>query len=57
LLNVPKKNAEIIIASGEDTERIAKEYRGAGYAGAVAADEVVFRTWVASFAGSVAGAR
>jgi hypothetical protein len=57
LLNAPKKDAEIVIASGEDTERIARNYREAGYAGAMAADEVFFQKWVASFAGSVVGIR
>ena len=57
LLNDPKKDAEIVVASGEDTERIVRDYREAGYASAVAADEVFFQKWVASFASSVAGTR
>jgi hypothetical protein len=57
LLNAPKKDAEIVVASGEDTMRIMEEYREAGYAGSVAADEVLFRNWVGSFANSLAGIR
>jgi len=57
LLNAPKKDAEIVVASGEDTGRIVGDYREAGYARAVAADEVFFQKWVASFASSVAGTR
>jgi len=57
LLNDPKKDAEIIVASGGDTERIVNDYREAGYARVVAADEVFFNKWVASFANSVAGVR
>jgi hypothetical protein len=57
LLNDPKKDAEIVVASGEDTERIVKDYRGAGYARAVAADEVLFQKWAASFATGAAGTR
>jgi len=57
LLNDPRKDAEIIVASGEDTERIVRDYREAGYVRAVAADEVLFKKWVASSARSVAGTR
>jgi len=57
LLNDPKKDAEIVVASGEDTERIVRDYREAGYARAVAAEEVLFQNWAASFARSVAGIR
>jgi hypothetical protein len=57
LLNDPKKDAEIVVASGEDTERIVKDYREAGYARAVAADERFFQKWVASFASSIAAIR
>ncbi len=57
LLTAPKKDAEIIVASGEDTERIAKDYREAGYGRATAADDVFFQDWVASLARSVAAAR
>jgi hypothetical protein len=46
LLSAPRKDAEIIVASGEDTERIARDYREAGYARAAAADEVLFQRWV-----------
>lgn len=54
LLSDPKKDAEIVVASGEDTDRIVKEYRDAGYAGAVAADEVFFQEWAARPAKSIA---
>jgi hypothetical protein len=57
LLNDPKKDAEIVVAAGLDTERIARDYRQAGYARAAAADEVFFQKWVASFASSAVGAR
>lgn len=58
LLSFPKKNAEILVASGQrDTERIAQEYRDAGYSRVASADEVLFEKWVASFAGSFAGVR
>jgi hypothetical protein len=55
LLKTPKKNAEIIVASGDDTDRIVGEYRQAGYAGAVPADEVFFERWVTTSASVVAG--
>lgn len=57
LLNAPRKGAEVIVASGEDTERIVRDYREAGYARAVPADEVLFQRWVASVASSLAGTR
>lgn len=57
LLNRPKKNAEIIIASGTDTDRIATEYRNAGYVRARAADDVWFQTWVAKVRDSIAETR
>lgn len=57
LLKVPRKEAEIVIASGEDTQRIVKDYREAGYARTVAADEVFFEKWVASFSSNLAEAR
>ena len=46
LLNVPRKDVEIVVASGGDTERVVGTYRESGYAGAVAADEVLFQQWV-----------
>ncbi len=57
LLSTPKKNAEIVVASGEDTERIVQDYRAAGYARATVADEMFFEKWAASFAGNAVGAR
>jgi hypothetical protein len=57
LLDVPKKDTDIVVASGEDTERIVRDYRDAGYARAVAAKEAYFQEWVASYASSVAGIR
>jgi hypothetical protein len=53
LLTAPKKDAEIVIASGVDTERIVKEYREADYTGAIKAEEVMFHEWVARFTNSV----
>src|SRR5260370_42582147 len=43
LLNAPKKDAEIVIRSGEDTGPIVKGYQKAGYAKAMPADEVLFQ--------------
>lgn len=42
-LNAPKKDAEIVVASGDDTDRIVKEYQKAGYARAIPADEIFFQ--------------
>ncbi len=49
LLNSPNKNAEILIASSGDTDRIVTEYRNAGYEKAHAAEDVWFQIWVARF--------
>ena len=57
LLNTPKKDAEIVVASGDDTERVVSDYRGAGFTRAAAADEVLFQKWIANSAMSVAEAR
>lgn len=57
LLNAPKKNAEVLISSGDDTPRIAKEFLNAGYSRAKAADDVLFQTWVEKFSNSVAEIR
>jgi hypothetical protein len=57
LLTAPKKNADIVVASGEDTERIARDYREAGYARVAAADEVFFNRWAAVSASSLVGVR
>jgi hypothetical protein len=57
LLDVPKKSAEIVVASGGDTERVVGRYREAGYGGAVAADEVLFQEWVARTSSDVAAIR
>jgi hypothetical protein len=57
LLNDPKKGAEIVVASGDDTERIVSDYREAGYVRAATSDERFFQDWVARFAGSVVGTR
>jgi hypothetical protein len=53
LLTAPKKDAEIVIASGDHTKRIVNEYIGAGYGGAMAAKEVMFHEWVARHANSI----
>jgi hypothetical protein len=50
LLGAPGKNAEIVIASGNDTENIVREYRNQGYGRATAAEEVSFEKWVRSSA-------
>lgn len=52
-----RKDAEIEVASGQDSDRIANDYRDAGYAKAVVADEVLFQRWVSSCSTSVAGIR
>ena len=57
LLNTPKKNAEIVVASGEDTDRIVSDYKCAGYHSATAADEVLFQRWIANYTVGVVGAR
>ncbi|HLJ87617.1 MAG TPA: hypothetical protein VKZ53_12405 [Candidatus Angelobacter sp.] len=57
LLNSPKKNAEIVIASGGDTDRIIAEYQNAGHGKVYAAEDVWFETWVTRFRESVADAR
>jgi hypothetical protein len=55
LLKAPGKDVEIIVASGYDTDRIVREYREAGYAGAVPADEAFFEKWVTTSAEVVTG--
>jgi hypothetical protein len=57
LLQSPPKNVEIVIASGNDTDRIATEYQNAGYAKAKAAEDVWFQTWVAKLRDSIAEIR
>ena len=57
LLNAPRKDAEIVVASGKDTETIVKGYREAGYLKAMAAEEVFFHNWVAGFVNSILEAR
>ena len=57
LLGAPKKNAEIVVASGDATVPIIQEYRKAGYVGARAADEVLFQRWVTKHPKSVAEVR
>ncbi len=55
LLSAPKKDAEIVVASGDDTQCIVGAYRNTGYVRAVAADEVLFQKWVGSSASNVVG--
>jgi hypothetical protein len=57
LLTCPKKNAEITIASGNDTERIVGAFRDAGYTKTMPGDEVLFRNWVSTHTGNIAAAR
>jgi hypothetical protein len=54
LLNDPNKDAEIVVGSGDDTERIVREYREAGYYRAIPAEEVLFQKWVAKVSNGVA---
>ncbi len=46
LLRAPRRDAEIVIASGDDTSRIVDEYRAAGFPTARPAEEVLFQNWV-----------
>jgi hypothetical protein len=55
LLNGPRKDAEILVASGDDTKRILSDYKDGGYAHARAADEVFFEKWVAHWSSSAVG--
>jgi hypothetical protein len=57
LLSAPKKNAEIVIGSGDDTAQIVKDYREAGYAKAAPAAEVLFQKWVTKVSNSAAVGR
>ncbi len=57
LLSAPKKDAEITVASGDATRRIIEDFRDAGYGRAAAADDVLFRDWVASTINSLAATR
>lgn len=57
LLNAPRKKARIVVASGNDTERIVGEYRRSGYARTVAAEDALFEDWVARSAVSLTGFR
>jgi hypothetical protein len=57
LLNAPKKGCDVIVASGGDTKEVVEKYRKAGYAGAVAADEVLFQQWVMRTSSDVATVR
>ena len=52
LLGAPKSDAEIVVASGADTERIVHEYRKAGYRKATASDEVLFQRLIEKSAAS-----
>lgn len=57
LLKTPSKDAKIIVASGNDTDRIVGEYRQAGFAETARADEAFFEKWVSASADAVTGAR
>jgi hypothetical protein len=46
LLNVARKDAEVVVASGGDTPNIVKQYSESGYSKVRAADEVLFEKWV-----------
>jgi hypothetical protein len=54
LLNVARKDAEVVVASGIDTPNIVKQYGESGYSKAKAADEVLFEKWVDSSVRSAA---
>jgi hypothetical protein len=54
LLEAPRKEFDVIVASGEDTEQIVRRFREKGYARAVASDEVLFQQWVARASSDVA---
>ncbi len=51
LLGAPKKDAEIVVSSGNDTCRIVREYQKEGYTRAKPADEIMFEKWVDSCTG------
>jgi hypothetical protein len=57
LLGAPKKNADVVVASGTDTGRIVKAFREAGYAKAIPAEEVLFEKFVTTSTHSVAETR
>jgi hypothetical protein len=53
LLTAPKKDAEIVIASGGRTGGIVQEYRAADYTRAMPAEEPLFHNWVVRSANGV----
>ena len=55
LLSAPRKDAEILVASGDErTGQIVQDYLCAGYTKAVAAPKTLFQDWVASISSSLA---
>ena len=62
LLEVPQKNAQIVVASGEgegtgSTSWVVGEFQKAGYSRAIPAEESLFQNWVARVSNSVATTR
>ncbi len=57
LLSAPKKDTEVLVAAGTDTQRVAGDYLNAGYSRAAAASEPRFEDWVAKMSSSVAVTR
>ena len=57
LQSAPKKDAEIVVASGTDSVGIVKAFRGAGYAKALPAEGALFQQFVTSSTRSVAEIR
>jgi len=56
LLASPKKDAEILVASGADTQRIVLDYHESGKLRAIAAEEIYFEKWVGNLDKGTAGA-
>ncbi len=54
LLSAPRRDAEVVIASGSDTQRIVDDYLAAGYTKVAAASEALFKNWVATASNSLA---
>jgi len=57
LLTATKKDTDIVIASGGDTDRIVKTYREAGFVRATAAEESLFHDWVSRAANGISVTR
>lgn len=54
LLSAPAKGSEILVSSGDDTDRIVAEYQKAGYRRATPAPEMLFDEWVTRIGSGIA---